>query len=127
MRSWVITVSILGSIVVGLYVANTVYVDFMLSKFMKPRFEVVSAEEMEVVPHKMLAEHAENLIAILQSEEQLAKEQQQRLRQAMLALSAWSFFLLVLIVLSRTKALNKFSLPRPGKSPGAGLADARRS
>ena len=124
MRITVIIFCILGSVAVGLYVADIFNTNYVLSKFKVPETKVLTVEQYASFPHNDLAEFSQDSQAVQKQVFSFSNEQQAKLRHAILVLAAWSTFLLLVIVLGRTKALNQFSLPRPN---GAGLANARRS
>jgi len=107
MRISVITICALGSLLVGLYVANIFNTNYVLSQFKVPETRVLTVEQYASFPHQDLAEFAQDSQSVQVSVFDFAKEQQEKLRHAIIVLSVWTLILLLVIVLSRTKALKK--------------------
>ena len=105
MRRSVIAFCLLGSLVIGAFVTEILYTNYVLSNFKHSEINVLTQEQYEEFPHELLAE----LLGMSQSNElfqrNFANELQTKLIPAIIALSVWLIFLLVVILCSRTKAL----------------------
>ena len=108
MKLPIIIICIVGSLLVGGYSANTFYTNYILSKFPHSYGDVLSVEQYESFQHDELAEITRDLQIILYQQTDFAKWQQIELRFAILLLGGWCIFLLLVIVLSRSKAFNKW-------------------
>ena len=106
MNKFVFNFCIIGSLIVGAYVANIFYKNHLATQLYPSFVSELTVEKFKELPHEMLAEYAKGSQSIRVSQNIFAKIQQDNLRQAVFILTTWSLLLLV-IVFSQAKALNK--------------------